>query len=40
MPFKEEWRAPIVDGKGRIDHRFYETASLVHLRNKLRAGDV
>jgi len=40
MPFKKEWRALIVDGQGRIDHRLYETASLAHLRNKLRSGDV
>jgi hypothetical protein len=40
MPFKKEWRALIVDGQGRIDRRLYETASLAHLRNKLRSGDV
>jgi len=40
MPFKKEWRALMVDGQGRIDRRLYETASLAHLRNKLRSGDV
>ena len=40
MPFKKEWRALMVDNQGRIDRRLYETASLAHLRNKLRSGDV
>jgi TnpA family transposase len=40
MPFKKEWRALLVDSKGHIDRRLYETGVLAHLRNKLRSGDV
>lgn len=40
MPFKKEWRSLIVDSQGRVDRRLYETATLAHLRNKLRSGDV
>lgn len=39
MPFKKEWRALVVDG-GKIDRRLWETATMAHLRNKLRSGDV
>lgn len=40
MPFKKEWRALVVDSQGHVDRRLYETATLAHLRNKLRSGDV
>ena len=40
MPFKKEWRKLIIGADGKINRRFYETAVLAHLRNKLRSGDV
>ena len=39
MPFKKEWRTLVVEG-GKIDRRLWETATMAHLRNKLRSGDV
>lgn len=39
MPFRKEWRALVSDG-GKIDRRLWETATMAHLRNKLRSGDV
>jgi len=39
MPFKREWRTLVVEG-GKIDRRLWETATMAHLRNKLRSGDV
>lgn len=40
MPFKKEWRKLVVEPDGKINRRLYETATLAHLRNKLRSGDV
>jgi len=40
MPFKKEWRKLVVDETGKIDRRLWETATLAHLRNKWRSGDV
>jgi len=40
MPFKKEWRKLVIDADGKINRRLYETATLAHLRNKLRSGDV
>lgn len=40
MPFKKEWRKLVIGADGKINRRFYETAVLAHLRNKLRSGDV
>ena len=39
MPFKKEWRTLVAEG-GKIDRRLWETATMAHLRNKLRSGDV
>ena len=39
MPFKKEWRTLVATG-GKIDRRLWETATMAHLRNKLRSGDV
>jgi len=39
MPFRKEWRT-LVGGGGKIDRRLWETATMAHLRNKLRSGDV
>ncbi len=40
MPFKKEWRKLVTGPDGKINRRLYETATLAHLRNKLRSGDV
>ena len=40
MPFKKEWRKLVIGADGKINRRLYETATLAHLRNKLRSGDV
>lgn len=40
MPFKKEWRKLVMGADGKINRRLYETATLAHLRNKLRSGDV
>lgn len=40
MPFRKEWRKLLVGGDGRINRRLYETATLAHVRNKLRSGDI
>ena len=40
MPFKKEWRKLVIGPDGKINRRLYETATLAHLRNKLRSGDV
>lgn len=40
MPFKKEWRKLVIGPNGKINRRLYETATLAHLRNKLRSGDV
>lgn len=40
MPFRKEWRKLLVGDDGKINRRLYETATLAHVRNKLRSGDV
>jgi TnpA family transposase len=40
LPFKKDWRGLVKGADGKIDRRLYETATLAHLRNKLRSGDV
>lgn len=40
MPFKKDWRSLVRSPDGTIDRRLYEVATLAHLRNKLRSGDV
>lgn len=40
MPFRKEWRKLVIGADGKINRRLYETATLAHLRNKLRSGDV
>lgn len=40
MPFRKEWRRLVVGTDGRINRRLYETATMAHLRNKLRSGDI
>ncbi|MGX1500808.1 TnpA family transposase [Labrenzia sp. MBR-25] len=40
MPFKKDWRKLVIEADGKINRRLYETATLAHLRNKLRSGDV
>lgn len=39
MPFKKEWRKLVTEG-GKPDRRLWETATMAHLRNKLRSGDI
>ena len=40
MPFRKEWRKLVVEPDGKINRRLYEIATLAHVRNKLRSGDV
>nr|WP_221211934.1 Tn3 family transposase [Sphingomonas sp. BK481] len=40
MPFRKEWRRLVVGPDGRINRRLYETATMAHIRNKLRSGDI
>lgn len=40
MPFRKEWRKLLVGVDGKINRRLYETATLAHVRNKLRSGDI
>jgi TnpA family transposase len=40
MPFRKEWRTLVTAGGGKPDRRLWETATLAHLRNKWRSGDV
>lgn len=40
MPFRKEWRRLVVGTDGRINRRLYETATMAHIRNKLRSGDI
>ncbi len=40
MPFRKEWRRLVVGADGRINRRLYETATMVHIRNKLWSGDI
>lgn len=40
MPFKKQWRKLVLGADGKINRQLWETATLAHLRNKLRSGDV
>ncbi|MCQ9148146.1 MULTISPECIES: Tn3 family transposase [Brucella/Ochrobactrum group] len=40
MPFKKDWQKIVVGPDGKINRKLYEVATLAHLRNKLRSGDV
>lgn len=40
MPFRKEWRTLVTEGGGKPDLRLCETATMAHLRNKWRSGDV
>lgn len=40
MPFRKEWRTLVTEGGGKPDRRLWETATMAHLRNKWRSGDV
>ncbi|MFE8108032.1 Tn3 family transposase, partial [Sphingomonas melonis] len=40
LPFRKDWRRLVVGTDGRINRRLYETATMAHLRNKLRSGDI
>ena len=40
MPFRKEWRKIVVGDNGKINRRLWEIATIAHLRNKLRSGDV
>ena len=40
MPFRKEWRKIVVGDDGKINRRIWEIATIAHLRNKLRSGDV
>lgn len=40
MPFKKDWQKIVIGADGKINRKLYEIATLAHLRNKLRSGDV
>ena len=40
MPFRKEWRKIVVSDDGKVNRRLWEIATIAHLRNKLRSGDV
>ena len=40
MPFRKEWRKIVLGDDGKINRRLWEIATIAHLRNKLRSGDV
>ena len=40
MPFRKEWQKLVVGDDGKVNRRLWEVATLAHLRNKLRSGDV
>lgn len=40
MPFRKEWQKLVVGDDGKINRRLWEIATLAHVRNKLRSGDV
>lgn len=40
MPFRKEWRKIVGADGGKVNRRLWEIATLAHLRNKLRSGDV
>jgi len=40
MPFRKEWRTLVTEAGGKPDRRLWETATMAHLRNKWRSGDL
>ncbi|MDF3624087.1 Tn3 family transposase [Acetobacteraceae bacterium LMG 32668] len=40
MPFRKEWQKIVIDQDDKPNRRLWEIATLAHLRNKLRSGDV
>jgi TnpA family transposase len=40
MPFRKEWQKLVVGDDGKVNRRLWEIATLAHVRNKLRSGDV
>ncbi|MEP6869070.1 MAG: Tn3 family transposase [Novosphingobium sp.] len=40
MPFRKDWQKLVVGEDGKVNRRLWEVATLAHLRNKLRSGDV
>jgi hypothetical protein len=40
MPFRKEWQKLVVGEDGKVNRRLWEIATLAHVRNKLRSGDV
>lgn len=40
MPFRKEWRKIVTGDDGKLNRRLWEIATIAHLRNKLRSGDV
>ncbi len=40
IPFRKEWQKLVVGDDGKVNRRLWEVATLAHLRNKLRSGDV
>lgn len=40
MPFRKEWQKLVIGKDGKPNRRLWEVATLAHLRNKLRSGDV
>jgi hypothetical protein len=40
MPFRKEWQKIVMGDDGKINRRLWEIATIAHLRNKLRSGDV
>ena len=40
MPFRKEWQKLVVGEDGKVNRRLWEVATLAHVRNKLRSGDV
>ena len=40
MPFRKEWQKLVTGEDGKVNRRLWEMATIAHLRNKLRSGDV
>jgi predicted DNA-binding WGR domain protein len=40
MPFRKEWQKLVVGEDGKVNRRLWEVATLAHVRNKLRSGEV
>lgn len=40
LPFKKDWQKLVMGSDRKINRRLYEVATLAHLRNKLRSGDI